>query len=580
MNKEIQHRNKGAKPAVIQARPMQRQKSTNNFEAVLLKQNELLERFLESAGTNMLAERSGMKMNVLSPSIGHPVSPIAYDFRRLYQNYGSNYLKAKKSKKFAKGFARVKAPGITGPLGSTADHHPLYTLGFFQDCALARDVWSTLVQPRDSIINLIPVRGNNNVLQKFGFITQYTVADTVGETEPTDSCDACISIDETLDACKISYPYGRLCRRTKTLETNELIRRACFREYDDFLFMGDLRGEEVFPVHFGLGEQVDQNFIKQGAVRRQLFNLGRHFQLWMLSKVWTGDPANNSGDAYKEFYGLANLIRNDWGEVANTIPLESMTGTEADCSALNSDIKDFGGGCVNGPPEVGAPLIWQLLQEMEDTLYRRAQALGVLPVQLGIFMISPLWNELSKVIPCQMAGDGCVTIGGAAGTVPTLNINDGGSGLFNLSMREQMLRSQSLTINGRTYPVYLDDSLPYTLVDGNYLSDIWFVPFTAMGEEVLYWEHMDYSELGTELAPIPGTMNDMLGWSDDGRFHHVITYERWCFELQSKMEPRLIFKAPHLAGRIQNVGACPLQAKPMAFDGAGTYAPTLGGTTF
>ena len=102
----------------------------------------------------------------------------------------------------------------------------------------------------------------------------------------------------------------------------------------------------------------------------------------------------------------------------------------------------------------------------------------------------------------------------------------------------------------------------------SYTGDIFFIPFRAGGREVLYWEHIDYSAIDQELAPIPGSQTDVLGWTDGGRYHHVISAERWCFEVQTKMEVRLVFLAPFLAGRIQNVCVRTLQPREVFYDGA------------
>lgn len=541
----------------------------SNLEAVMLKQTQLMEHFLRSGGVS--TTESGLSVARHRPMrapVAHKTLPIQYDPMRLRMKFGN---------RMAKAVAQQKHGHPADPFADQDGHHPLYEQGFFQDSAMDPRVFTLLIQPMDSIVNMIPVRPNNVLNHKFAFVTGYNVFDAEvegGQEEPDDDCGPAIAIDSDFDLCRIQFPYGRLARRTKPMEINELIRRFNLRDYDDFMFTGDLRGETVFPEHFGFGAQMDEDFIVQSAVRRWLFNLARYFQLWMMRNVWTGDPANNIGNKYKEFYGLTQLINNNYGD-ESPLDLESYDDDLGDCSFLNSDIKDFGGRCV-GDSETG-PTIYELLQEMEDTLYSRARKLGALPVQWGIFMLSPLWNELTKVIPCQMAGDGCH---GGQDVMP----NDGGSGLFNMSMREQMRRTQTIELNGRTYPVFLDDTMPYTEagVQGppdtqQYTSDIFFVPFTAFGQEVLFWEHIDYSETSRALAPIPGSQTDALGWSDDGRFHHVITAERWCFDVQSKVEPRLVFLAPHLAGRIQDVVACPLQRKPMAMDGAGNYAPHLGG---
>lgn len=534
----------------------------DNFMAVLEKQNAIMERFLATNGA--YADPEQPLTHVTPTALKHKSMPLEYNvnsLRRLVTPTAAQRRDARQKHDL-------------GTLANNASHHPSYELGFFQDCALDPRLMTLIVQPQNSIINMIPVRPNNNINHKHGFLTKYTVADIAGTDEPTTGCEPCIQIGETIDACTISYPYGRLCRGSKTLETNELIRRACAREFDDFLFTGDLYGGITTPFDPFGGVTADQaRVIQWGALRKQFFNLARYYQLWLANKVWSGDPANNVGTGYKEFYGLLKLINGDYA--ASGLPLTSLDANLADCGLLSSDIKNFASRCINDGDE---PTIWEYLQEMENTLYMRAQALQLLPVQWGIFMISPLWNELVKVLPCQMVADGCAMPTDSAKVV-NVQANDGGSGLFNLSMRQQMLNSMTLTINGRTYPVYLEDALPYTKTTGplKYTSDIFFIPFTAGGEEVLYWEHIDYSELSQQFDGLPGSAMDALGWTDNGRFHHAVTYERWCFEIQTKMEARLIFKAPQLAGRIQNVCASPLQQKPMAFNGSGTYAPTLGG---
>jgi hypothetical protein len=456
---------------------------------------------------------------------------------------------------------REKHGHPVGPLALSQEHRPLYEDAFFQDCTLNAAFMNLLIQPRNTIVNMIPVRPNNFLEQKFGFLTFMEVTDVGVEDAGTTACDPCLMVDGDEDFCTISFPYGRYCRRTKTLETNELIRRFCARQYDDFYFEGDVRGVPAFNPPFW-NAQVDRQYISQSAVRRQLWRIGRSFQLWMMKTVWTGDPANNVGDQYKEFYGLLRLITDDYD--TNDLPITAKD-MRTRCSALNSDIKDFEGDCVGG----GGKSLFEYLEELEFTLYTRAMNTGNLPVQWGIFMPSMHWNEITKHLPCEMATAGCGLPANAAGVDRSIALNQGND-LFLLSMREQMRNSMSITLNGRTYPVYLEDALPYTFdsAEMSYTGDIFFIPFRAGGREVLYWEHIDYSAIDQELAPIPGSQTDVLGWTDGGRYHHVISAERWCFEVQTKMEVRLVFLAPFLAGRIQNVCVRTLQEREVFYDGA------------
>lgn len=540
-----------------------RQGPDANITTVLKQTNQLFEEFM-AQGRKSQAEQPDLS-RFQGGVIGHPTMPLQYSRQSLQRLIGPHVRRDHEAIERKKHSISPLAP-------VSPDHHPFYELGWFQDCALERQFMSLLVQPQNSIVNMIPVRPNNTLNQKFAFFTKYDVDDVAGQTEPLTGCEGCIEITETIDACRISYPYGRLCRKTKTLESNELIRKACNREYDDFMFDGDLTGSATTPFIPFQGNAVDHaNVFKWAAIKRQFFNLARYYQLWLLNKVWTADPANNVGTGYKEFYGLLKLITNDYA--TNSLPVESFDGNRSDCSALNSDIKDFGGRCIT---DGTAPSIYEVMQELESTLYLRAQAIGALPVQSVWFMISPLWMELCKVLPFMMAQSSFLPLNAQVQGNIALNDNNG-SNLFALSMRQQMQTAMTIPLNGRTIPVMIDDALPYTHPTATkYVSDIIVVPFTANGQEVLYWEHMDYSELDQQFSGLPGSATDMLGWTDGGRFHHSVSLIRHCFELQTKFEPRLIFKAPHLAGRIQNVCCNTLQQKPMVFDGAGNYAPTLG----
>jgi hypothetical protein len=453
-----------------------------------------------------------------------------------------------KSRKSSTRGAAQRSKHTLGTLASESLHRPMYEDAFFQDCALDSGLMNLLIQPQDSIVNRLPVRTNNNMEQKFGFLTAHGVFDTDGAEEPDTNCEPCLVVDDDYDFLKFSFPYGRICRRGKTLEVNELIRRACARQYQDFYFIGDLRGVPAFSPPWE-NAQADRDIVVQSAVNRQLWNIGRRLQLWMMEKVWTGDPDNNVNDQYKEFHGLLRLISDSYGTISSPITIEVMN-TAARATALNSNIMDFDGNCVGGDVS-----LYEYMEEMELVLYHRARNLKVLPVEWGIYMNSFMWEEITKHLPCEMAGIGCSIPANSAANQVGIVLNSPGGDLFTLSMREKMRESMTITLNGRVYPIYTDDNLPYTYDDeaNSYTGDILWIPFMAGGEEVLYIEHIDYSAIDQELGPLPGSFTDALGWTDSGKYHHAFTMERWCFEVQTKLEPRLIFKAPHLAGRIQDV---------------------------
>ena len=447
-----------------------------------------------------------------------------------------------------------------------------YSGGFFQDCALDNALMNLLIHPVDGIANAIPIRPNNNETTKHGFLTRYNIDEDSAFVDAGGPCDPCIPIISDMDFVKISFPYAGLCRSIHTIDITSLILRACNNQFDDFYIIGNYRGVSASIPN---NTFQDSELIKVGAVQRKMAELGTVFQRWVLRYVWTGDPANgDTGGANtrnSQFYGLLRLITGNYP--ASGLPITGAQASIANSSALNSVVINAAGNCVGN----GTFSTYAALKEVERTLYQRASGTGVLPVDWRIYMISPLWDELARNIACEMAADGCTVPGGDPSKV--LNMNDGGMALYNISSYNEMIRTQSIVLNGRVYPVYLDDTMPYTKAAAvspatgfTYTSSIFFIPFTAAGgEQVLFWEYIDYSQIYGELGSLAA---DTSGWTDNGQYWHQITQVRNCIELQTQMSLRLIFKAPHLAGRIDNLCANTESAQILFFDGAG--APVNG----
>lgn len=444
-------------------------------------------------------------------------------------------------------------------VGLTSDMpSPINEFSFFIDCELEAPVINATLTPMESLLSVLESRPNRNELISVAAITDYAAVREV----PTGSeaeCDPAMGVTVGFGACKLQLPFGKRQNRTTTGDSNTLIKRACRGIYDDFYFIGDIRGVSATP--FQEFTPNDRDLIIRGAVLNALNIVGREMQFWMQESLWTGTPAANTGqDLF--FWGLDALINDDYP--ASGLPLTGYNDVN-DCSALNSDVKDFESTCIGAANATTGLGIWGYVQELEDTIYRRAKLMGLLPLEAVWVMRPEHWYEFSKAVPCEMVGDGC---SGAtfAGTT-NVNVNDGGSGMFNLSMRQEMQDSMSIRVNGRLYRVILDDAIP--AVRGaapntsQLTASIYFIPLRAAGNLVTWIDYLDYSFVNEVMQPIPMTRH-MQGWTDQGRYHNIIQERLWCFEVTSKIEPRLVFRAPQLAGRIDNVIACPLQIKPTA----------------
>lgn len=423
--------------------------------------------------------------------------------------------------------------------------------GLFVDCDMQAPVMNLTLQPQMTLANLIPVEPTTEQYVRYGYISQITAP---GAGPQNNVCDIPPSV-AGIATCSARYDIGRISYGSPTLELDRLIQKAHKGVVDDFYVVGNLRGVSAIPT----SEQLrDVDFIKASAVKRQMMLIGRAFQNQFIQWFWTGDPTNpaqnGANGGWRSWYGMLSLVANDYG----TKPF--VTGTN--CAALNSDIKNFENNYVGGNNS-----IYEFMRELEETIYTRAQLMGLLPATWVWVMRPEMWGEVSRVLPCEMVSEGC-----SNGVV---NVNDGGNGLFNLAMRNSMQTNMTIDTNGRTHRVVLDHGIPYTEgVDVTssrvwYGSSIFFIPLTVAGETVLKWRHFNYNEFASKLAGIPGGMDKLDGWTDNGRVHWIIDHVRRCFQVDAKMEFGLVFTAPHLAGRIDNVRALKLQAKPQPFPAAG-----------
>lgn len=443
----------------------------------------------------------------------------------------------------------------TGVAQSNAAQLFYVTNGLFADAALDATVINATIQPTVALANMLPVVLDNREIIKWSYITGIDES-TEGETLPDEPCD----FGPEPGIAYAAYAYvepGRYSVSTSTIEIDQIIRKANRGVQEDLYLLGTVRGVSAMATPTQLN---DRAFVQRAAVRRQMMLAGRKLQRTLLKAFWQGDPTdggqNTVGGGRKAFLGLDIQISEDYGTLAH------VTGTNK--AALNSMVLDWGEACINAENAVTGN-IYQTLKTMEYNLWSRANHMGLLPLTMNIVMRPELWYDLLQVLPCQALQGGCSDVQVTANVVVT---SDAVVEIF----RDRMAQNMELTLNGRTYPVVLDDFITGSYVDGangefTTTSTIYFVPMVAAGETMLYWSLMDYRLIDQQLAPVPGAARALMsGWTDGGRFHHSVGLggNGRCFKIDTKVEPALILKAPQLAGKIIGVQAC-LTSRPAAF---------------
>lgn len=416
---------------------------------------------------------------------------------------------------------------------------PFGPTGIFGLCGSEQEVITAHMTPVgiDSRLPVLPSRFINPL-----YPTLTGFEESAG-TEPSGACADCKS--GVMESCYLTATIGRICRETKELEINDLFRRTDRGQFDDLVFLGKVLGDSNFnPVTANTTDWI------RVATQAQMVTVGVLIQRVLARMIYQGNPANNVGQGYMEFPGLDMLI--------NTGKQDAQTGIP--CPALDSDIKDFNYNDVCA----AAPDIVEYLSMMEFQLHNNAEKMGLMPVQWVITMQGGLFHELTACWPCKYLTNRCADSSGNRVGV----INDDA----NVRLRDDMRNGNYLIINGRNYPVIVDDGIfeensqnSANVLPGEFASDIYFIPLTILGgRPVTYWQHMDYRLSAPDTSFANG--KNAWWWSDDGRFMWNMEQVSFCYKFRAKVEPRIVLRTPHLAGRVTNVKYSPLQHVRSPFD--------------
>lgn len=404
--------------------------------------------------------------------------------------------------------------------------------GIFSNAGLENTVINASISPR-GMDGMIPAIGTRYIDPIYPYITGF---EDDGSAEPAGVCDD--APGGVIEVCHQTAQAGRYTRSSKEIEANELMQIANGRLTTDMRVIGSVLGDG----HALLPSQTNENsdWINY-VVQTQMVIVGVLIQRLLSRQLWQGNPANNNvGGGYREFPGLDILV--------STGKVDAISGVT--CEALDSDVKDFGHNMVDGAD----PDIVTWISTMCRYLEMNAIGMGLDPVEWVMAMRPDLFWELTAVWPCRYMTHRCNTIDG-----PNIDAQPYVDSADMIRLRDEMRNGRYLVVNGRRYPVVLDDGIAEedsqnsaNVDEGEFASDIYVLPLRAANMPVLYWEYLDYSQISPQDLAV---LNDKQRFfvTDSGRWMWAVQDKNWCFKLQGKIEPRVVLRTPQLAGRLQNV---------------------------
>lgn len=410
--------------------------------------------------------------------------------------------------------------------------------GLFGQAGVEQQVFSTRVRPT-GLSSVLPARASNDTNPIVGYITGFT--DDESAAEKVNVCDDPLQ-SGSIKNCFQGTIFGRIERKTQTLELNALGQRTNRGEFMDLQLVNDPLGESDFGTPTG---PRDFQSVLQSEVNARLMLLGVAFQNKIGDLNWTGNPANNTSGGYAEYLGLESLVTTTHTDVI----------TSVSCPSLASDVKDFNYHTV----ETNSAELFNVLTMIYRFVKHNARTMGFDPVTWAWVMRSDLFQQITDIWPCVYATYRCA---GSAGNP------NGTDALVMRQMSREMQNGQYLTIDGINIPVILDDYIPEAtntnnanVPAGSFASDIYLLPLRVRGNiQVLFFEYFNYDgPNGAMQAVRDGRLGNEVYSSDGGRF--LWTHERtlWCVDWAAKIEPRLRLLTPQLAGRLQHVMYAPLQ---------------------
>lgn len=422
--------------------------------------------------------------------------------------------------------------------------------GMFTVAGADNVVISTHIAPQGLGAHL-PVYPSNLDDPRFQVFTGFS--DDIG-SEPQLPCDDAPTGEMT--GGTLTASFGSITRQTNTMEITSLLHQQRGAN-TNLRLMGEMLGDSRMSMDLGPDGILDL------VVKAEMASVGVRLERKLARMVWQGDPSVNT-PGYKEFPGLDLQI------ATGHIDAETSTAIPG----VDSYIMDFNYNEVGGS---GLDIV-EYISMLEYYMSDLAKRTGMDPVQWALVLPPGLWFELSAVWACRYLTDRCSNSSGSA----VVAINDDTA----VRMRDELRNGMYLIVNGKRISVIVDDGIyehnnvnNANIPAGSYASSIYLIPLRVRGNfPVTYWEYVNYRGIERQIAPLGAGQRNVPFWTDDGRFLWVYRDNGYCFDLQAKVEPRIILRTPHLAAKLQNIRYSPLRHL-RDYDPTSPYNPMGGVST-
>jgi len=399
--------------------------------------------------------------------------------------------------------------------------------GLFSRSGVRPEMWSALPRAR-TLSRLIPFRRSPYEDKITEILTGQL--ETIG-SNPESWCEVGVTAGK-LKVCQQITPFGQLKISTDKITLQNAGLR---RDYADTprRLLNSGQADNRFVPEALASMPLDTEDIKAVTLYRTGVAIERAIGKVEFAGVTTKTPAQAVKGFIREYRGIEGLVKTGY-----TDAVEGIT-----CPAADSVVINFNDNI--GETMSDARNIVEAVTDMYVALLDRARQVGI-NAEWVIAMHPFMFYAMVDAWACNYATSRCEF---TSGNNNRLVVDGNGVN----QMRIDMLNGQYLLINGVAVPVVLCDGIADGSNGGNsYTQDMFMLPLTANGEEVLYY---DYLDMGNEVVQsiLRDNFNTPYVVINDGLYGVSQSFTEGCLSWSFHAQVRLMLDTPFLAGRVDNV---------------------------
>ncbi|MEM2478360.1 MAG: hypothetical protein QXF13_05030 [Thermoproteota archaeon] len=417
----------------------------------------------------------------------------------------------------------MKIHGVGGPFGGL----------------VTAEVWNVVAAPT-GLLSALPRERSYEERPEYAFLTGF---DATTGSRPTNKCGTCQVVGQA-KSCVVILPYGRMCYTSPSITVEDVLMRVN-RGEPDLTLIGKLVSDEVSDL---LRRRIPDARVLEAGFALGMVAVVRAAVQNMMIQLWTGDPASST-EAYAEPYGLERLLSTEYRDARTNTPCPDLNALRVSYDASYD--------AVSG----GSFRLVELLREVMAHLEDKAAKLGLAPAEFAIVANNTIWYRLANLWSRAYITSGVSSLPSGA----TLFVDASGSN----QLRDKMLSSGVLNVNGKDYSFIADSAAPVTVSDSTVTGSIYILPLRAAGRVTTYINYVDWTTFSDPNADWMNTIH-----TDDGFIQWYTTTNGPCFQVTGLIRWRPV-TLPFLSAVITGVQA-PAMAFPLVSGVPGTLGYSAG----